>query len=227
MTISWWKWLCGALMIYVIYGAFFIAKGAVNFVGTGDVARIVFFHVPVAVLSSVCFFFGAYFAYRVLSVTDAVKAARLDSGSVSAMELGFLASVLATITGSIFAQAQWHSYWNWDPREVSIVGLLVIYAAYLLLRGAVRSNPTRRAQLSAVYALVTVIPATFLIWVVPRIPALQTLHPTTVLTDANSTSGSYKLVLLSAFVAFALLFHWMYQLNVRAHRVRQRGEARS
>ena len=33
----WWKATCGLLMLVVIYGAFFVAKGAVNFVGTGDI----------------------------------------------------------------------------------------------------------------------------------------------------------------------------------------------
>ena len=57
------------------------------------------------------------------------------------MELGFVASILATVTGSIFAHVEWNSYWNWDPREVSIVGLLLIYASYLVFRGALAANP--------------------------------------------------------------------------------------
>jgi heme exporter protein C len=95
-----------------------------------------------------------------------------------------------------------------------------------VLRGAVAGNPVRRAQLSAVYAVVTLIPATFLIWVVPRIPALQTLHPTTVLTDANSTSPSYKLVLFLSFVAFTLLFLWLFQLRFRVYKLAMRRQAR-
>jgi len=209
---AWWKLGIFALMGFVIYGMFFIAKGAVDFVGTGDVARIVFFHVPVAVLTSLCYFSGAIYAGLYLWKR---RDFGTDIKSATAMELGFLASILATITGSIFAGAQWGSYWNWDPREISIVGLLLIYASYLVLRGAVANQPIKRAQISAVYAMITLIPANFLIWVVPRLKVLQTLHPTTVLTDANSTSPSYKLVLLVAFLAFTLLFVWMFQLRNR------------
>src|SRR5262249_50555499 len=124
------------------------------------------------------------------------------------------------------AGAQWGSYWNWDPREISIVGLLLIYASYLVLRGAVVNQPEKRARISAVWAMVTLIPANFLIWVVPRLKILQTLHPTTVLTDANSTSTSYKIVLIAAFLAFILLFVWMFQLRYRLLQLAARRQRR-
>jgi heme exporter protein C len=224
----WWKALCGVLMVFVIYGAFFIAKGAVNFVGTGDVARIIFFHVPVAIQCQLWYFVAAIYALRVLlAPVGTAGRPELDAKSSAAMELGFVASILATITGSIFASLEWNSYWNWDPREISIVGLLLVYASYLVLRSAVASDPGRRAQLSAVYAVVTVIPATFLILVVPRIPALQSLHPPNVVLDASATSPSYRLVLWASFAAFTLLFVWLFQLRIRGHKLAARRLASS
>ena len=223
----WWKSLCGLLMLFVIYGAFFVAKGAVNFVGTGDVARIIFFHVPVAIQCQLWYFVAAIYAIRVLMTPPgAVGRTAIDIKSGTAMELGFLASILATITGSIFASLEWNSYWNWDPRELSIVGLLLIYAAYLVLRGAVSSNPNRRAQLCAVFAVVTVIPATFLIMVVPRIPALQSLHPPNVIVDPAATSRTYKYVLWSSFISFTMLFVWLFQLRCRTLELFARRQAR-
>jgi len=223
----WWKSLCGLLMLFVIYGAFFIAKGAVNFIGTGDVARIIFFHVPVAIQCQLWYFIAAIYAVRVLMTPPgAADRLAIDTKSGTAMELGFLASILATITGSIFASLEWNSYWNWDPRELSIVGLLLIYAAYLVLRGAVSANPNRRAQLCAVFAIVTVIPATFLIMVVPRIPALQSLHPPNVIVDPAATSLSYKIVLWSSFISFTMLFVWLFQLRCRTLGVIARRQAR-
>jgi len=223
----WWKSVCGLLMLFVIYGAFFIAKGAVNFVGTGDVARIIFFHVPVAIQCSLWFFVGAYYSIKVLMAKTATpQVASTDSKAATAMELGFVASILATVTGSVFAHVEWNSYWNWDPREISIVGLMLVYASYLVLRGAVAANASRRAQLSAVYAVVTVIPATFLIWVVPRIPALQSLHPPNVILDANGTSPTYKLVLWSSFISFTMLFVWLFQLRFRVLELTARRQAK-
>ncbi len=213
----WWKCACGLLMVFVIYGAFFIAKGAVNFARDGDGARIVFFHVPVAIQCQLWFVIAAVYSVRVLLAQPVDPAALVtDAKAATAMELGFVASMLATITGSVFANVEWGSYWNGDPRETSIVGLLLIYGSYLVLRGAIRSNPQRRARLGAVYATVTVVPATFLILVLPKIPAVGSVHPTNVVLDASATSPNYKLVLYVSFAAFTMLFVWLFQLRLRA-----------
>jgi heme exporter protein C len=205
-----WKMTLGALMAFVCYGAFFIAKGGVNFTQDGNTARIVFFHVPVAIMSYVAYVVGWLYALKQLRTPNTAT----DRKSSAAMELGFVYCAIATVTGSVFAGAQWGSYWNWDPREVSIVIMLLLYAAYFVLRGAVE-DPLQRGRLSAVYVLIAFVPATFLIWVVPRIPALQSLHPPDTVVKAKNTSMDYKIVLYSAFIAFAMLFTWLFQLRCR------------
>src|SRR6185369_14039394 len=45
--------------------------------------------------------------------------------------------VLATLTGAMWAKVMWHAWWNWDPRQMSIVIALAFYGAYLILRGGV------------------------------------------------------------------------------------------
>jgi heme exporter protein C len=204
-----WKMLAGILMAYVCYGAFFVAKGGVNFTGNGQVARIVFFHVPVAIVSYVAYVVGWVYAVIFLK-----NPARLDCDrkSAVAMELGFLFCILATVTGSIFAGSQWGSYWNWDPREISIVVMLLLYGAYLALRTAM-DDPQKRGKVSAVYVLIALVPATFLIWVVPRITA--GLHPTDTLAKPKNTSLDYKMVLYPAFIAFHMIFAWLFQLRCR------------
>ena len=133
--------------------------------------------------------------------------------SATAMELGLLFCTLTTIVGSIFSRAVWGAYWNWDPSQTRIIMTLLLFASYVVLRGAMTANEERRGRLAAVYTLVTLVPATFLIWVVPRV--LETLHPTTVLTRPRDNSPAYNLILLTSFVAFTLLFIWMFQLRCR------------
>jgi heme exporter protein C len=222
---AWWKYGMGLVMCWVIYGAFFVAGGAVGFGKTGDIARIVFFHVPGAVLSSVCYFVGVYFAalYLFRKYTPQ-RAAEIDARSAIAMELGFLFCILATITGSIFAGIQWGSFWNWDPREISIVIMLLLYASYLVLRSALAGKPEQRAKLAAVYALVALVPAQYLIWAVPRL--VPGNHPTDVLFEKERLSFSYRLILYSSFLAFTLLYCWLSQLRFRAYKVRARLEGK-
>ncbi len=213
---AWWKLGSGALMIFVIYGAFFIAKGASGFGAGGDTARVMFFHVPSAVLSSVCYFVGMFYAVQYLFMKQHTNL-ETDAKSAISMELGFLFCLLATITGSIFAGIQWGTFWNWDPRETSIIIMLLLYAAYLVLRGAMSDKPFVRARISAVYALIALVPAQFLIWAVPRI--MESNHPTKVLQNPGNTSPDYRIVLYSAFLAFTMVFIWMFQLRLRAWKV--------
>src|SRR5687768_13445842 len=140
--ISLWKYLVGAWMCAVILAAFLYAGEARGFV-TG-VARIIFFHVPVAMMATIAFWTSMVYAIHYLRRRETLA----DLKSVCAAELGLLFCLLATITGSIFAKIMWNSFWNWDPRETSILVLLLIYGAYFGLRSAVEDEE-RRASLAA------------------------------------------------------------------------------
>lgn len=211
-SIASWKWITGLLMAYVCYGAFFVAGEAKNFPnGSG---RIMFFHVPAAILAYVGYFVSTVYAVQFLWKRPTPET---DAKSAIGMELGFVFCIVATISGSIFANAVWGSYWNWDPRERSIVIMLLLYASYLILRGVPNSDVQKRGRLCAVYALVSIVPATFLIWVAPRI--VPSLHPPDTLVKKENTSIDYKLVLYPAFLAFSMLFTWLFQLRLRAWKV--------
>jgi len=164
-------------------------------------ARIVVLHVPMAWLASLSFIISAVYAGRYLRrrlLTD-------DDASAASAEIGLLCCALATATGSIFARSQWGSWWNWDPRETSIFFLLLIYGAYFSLRGSV-DDPVRRAVFSAVYALLAAIVMPFLIFVMPRI--MYSLHP----KEAH-LAAPYWLVLLGAFIGFAIFLTWTFRIR--------------
>jgi len=183
----------------------------------GHGAKAVFFHVPCAWLTFLTFLAAAWYAGRFLrklgqSGWQAVR--EDDHKCAAAMELGLLFAVLATVTGMIFSNNEWGRYWSWDPRQTSILVVLLIFAAYLVLRGAVE-DPEKRARLASVYALVSVVPGIFLIWVLPRI--VPTLHegPNTAVIGGG-LGGNYRLVLYGLCLpAFLALFTWLFQLRLR------------
>lgn len=210
------KGLLGLGMAAICWGAFLYARPARSFVG--ESSRIVFFHVPQAWVSTLAFFLAAGYSWRYL----ARRRIEDDEAASAAARLGFLFCVLATVTGSIFARVMWNSYWNWDPRETSIVLLLLVYGAYLGLRSAL-DDPERRATLSAAYALVAVVTVPFLVFVVPRM--YRSLHPDTVLNVRGEVemSTDIRIVFFSSSAAFMALFTWMWSLDRRVSRlVRER-----
>jgi len=199
-------------MTAVLWGAFLYARPAESFVG--ESSRIVFFHVPMSWIASLAFLLAAVHSALYL------KSRRIenDEAAAGAARLGLLFCTLATVTGSIFAKVMWNSYWNWDPRETSIVLLLLVYAAYLGLRGAIE-EPERRASLSAAYALIAFVTVPFLMFAVPRMYA--SLHPDTIINPRGKIemSSDIKSVFFASLFLHTILFFWMYDLDKKASRI--------
>lgn len=59
---------------------------------------------------------------------------KLDNISYRAVSLGFLFLTLVIVTGAIWAEQAWGSYWSWDPKETWALITWIIYAIYLHLR---------------------------------------------------------------------------------------------
>ncbi len=59
---------------------------------------------------------------------------KLDLISYRAVSLGFLFLTFVIVTGAIWAERAWGSYWSWDPKETWSLITWIIYAIYLHLR---------------------------------------------------------------------------------------------
>ena len=59
---------------------------------------------------------------------------KLDMISYRAVALGFLFLTFVIVTGAIWAERAWGSYWSWDPKETWSLITWIIYAIYLHLR---------------------------------------------------------------------------------------------
>lgn len=174
------KYVLGAWIAGVIIAMFLIVP---QYIGLGDAGRIIIMHVPTAWITTLAFAVSAFFSARYLwkrHIHD-------DTRAVAAAEAGMLFCILATVTGAIFAQIVWGVFWNWDPRETSILVLLLIYAAYFALRSAI-DDDSRRRRLSAAYNLFAAVTMPFLLFVAPRISD-STLHPNCAFIQGSKCDG--------------------------------------
>ena len=169
--------------------------------GLGDLAKIIFFHVPTAWVAVVAFFTSAFFAAKFLRTQDF----SFDDLSARAARWGFVFVLMSTVSGAIFSKLTWGAYWNWDPRQTTIFVLILIYGAYLTLRTAV-SDEKVRARVSAVYSLLGVLTVPFLVFILPRM--YFSLHPSPVLNSAGKLEMDLivLIVLLAAVVDATLIF---------------------
>lgn len=174
------KALLGLWMAGVVVAMFLVVP---QYAGLGDAGRIIIMHVPTAWVTSVAFAVSAVYSILYLRRRRTAD----DAFAVAAAEVGFLFCILATVTGAIFAQIVWGIFWNWDPRETSILVLLLIYAAYFALRSAI-DEPERRRRLSATYNLFAAVTMPFLLFVAPRI-AESSLHPNCAFIQGSKCEG--------------------------------------
>jgi heme exporter protein C len=183
----------------------------------GETTRVLYFHIPSAWVTVVAL------AWSMVASALYLRTRRLeyDDHAGTAAELGLLFCVCATISGSLWAKAMWGSYWNWDPRETSIFFLMLIYVAYLALRGAI-DEPRKRARLAAIYSVAAFVAVPFLMFVVPRLYA--TLHPDPIINPRGKVDmdGRIRTVFTAMLVGFTALYYWLLTVRVRVQRIERR-----
>lgn len=212
--LSWLLWLWISL---VVVGAFYYAPLAEGFIGGSS--RILFFHVPMAWVSFVAFIAAGIWSLRYLF---GGRNPRHDIAAAVAIELGLVFGILATITGALWAKIMWGAYWNWDPRQTSILLALLFYAAYLALRSTLEDRDSR-ARLSAAYAVLGLVVAPFFFFVMPRMAAFS-LHPESVVNTQGKIEMESRMlqVLLAGSAGFTALFFWIHNLQCRLQALAER-----
>lgn len=181
----------------------------------GDLYRILYVHLPAA---WVC-----YLAFTISMVSSVLFLQRRDilydslAGASAGLGLSFGAVTL--ITGSIWANAAWGTYWNWDPRETTTLVLWVAYLGYVTLKLSLE-NEERRAVAGSVYnvlAFVTVPLSYFSLQLLP------TLHPQVVSGSGIALTPIMTLALalnvLSATVLFVYFLGAASTVNALERRV--------
>jgi len=186
-----------------------------NIPGLEENAKIIFFHVPTAWLSVIAFLMAMVYGIKYLRNQNMDD----DAKSNAALQLGMIFTILATVTGSIWAKFTWGAFWHWDPRETSIFILLLIYGSLFALRSAIE-NEDKRAKLSAVYSIIAFLTVPFFIFIMPRI--MTGLHPGSA-NDDNlgpvvdfKLNGTMQIVFYLSLAAFTLFYFWMWNLGYKS-----------
>jgi heme exporter protein C len=106
----------------------------------GEAYRIIFVHVPAAWLSMVVYLAMAFWA-----VLGWVLNTRVSFVMVRALApTGALLTALALLTGALWGQPTWGTWWVWDARLTSELLLLFLYVGVLALQSAIEDE--RRAD---------------------------------------------------------------------------------
>ncbi|MFO7630310.1 MAG: c-type cytochrome biogenesis protein CcsB [Prochlorococcaceae cyanobacterium] len=98
---------------------------------------------------------GAEAADLQLSSASIATSEQLDSLSYRTITVGFLLLSVGLVSGAVWANEAWGSWWSWDPKETWALICWLVYAAYLHTR-LIRGWQGRRPALVAVAGLVVI-----------------------------------------------------------------------
>lgn len=179
----------------------------------GQVQRIFYFHVAVGWVGMLGFLVAA-----VAGVVFLVSKKRIwDVVGVAAVEIGMVFALANIVTGMIWARPIWNTWWTWDPRLTTATIMVLIYAAYFMLRSGIE-DPDRRARFGAVYAIIGFIsvPLTFF-----SARLFRTIHPIVIGTNQPGATGAFDMSphMMQTFMFALFTFSFVFA-DLLWHRIR-------
>ncbi|MBN1147396.1 MAG: cytochrome c biogenesis protein CcsA [Anaerolineales bacterium] len=179
----------------------------------GQVQKVFYFHVAAGWVGML-----GFLAAAISGVAYLRSGQRLwDIAGLAAVEIGMVFAFINVVTGSIWARPIWNAWWTWDPRLTTATIMLLIYAAYLMLRSGLE-DPDRRGRFGAVYAIVGFIsvPLTFF-----SARLFRTIHPVVIGSNQPGAEGAFDMTpaMLQTFLFSLLTFSFIFAVLLW-HRVR-------
>ncbi|MFY0311391.1 heme ABC transporter permease [Leisingera sp. D0M16] len=140
-------WVSSAVLITVglVWGFFFTPDDFRQ----GSTVKIIFLHVPSALMA-----INAWFMMLVTSLVWVIRRHHVSAlAARAAAPVGVVMTVIALVTGAIWGQPMWGTWWAWDPRLTSFLVLFLFYLGYIALWEAI-DNPDTAADLTSILCLV-------------------------------------------------------------------------
>ena len=208
-TAIWETWLAGIsitlLSIGIIWGLGFAPADSYQ----GNSARIMYIHVPNAIL--------AMAGYYVMAISGAIALVwRMKLSFMvmrSAAYIGAVMTFTALITGALWGKPTWGTYWEWDARMTSTLILFLLYLGVIALQHAY-SNQDTADKTSAILALVgsVNIPIIYL-----SVKYWNTLHQgaSIKIVGESSIHASMAYPLIVMIFAYYFTFAWLLLSHTR------------
>lgn len=212
-------WLSVAAVLLLVIGMVWGLAFAPPDYQQGNSFRIIYIHVPAAMLAQSC-----YVMLAVCGVVGLVWRIKLaDVALHCAAPIGAWMTALALATGAIWGKPTWGAWWVWDARLTSMLILLFLYFGLIALGNAI-SNRDSAAKACAVLAVVGVVNIPIIKY---SVEWWNTLHQgsTFSLTEKPAMPAEMWLPLLFTTLGFYCLFGVLLMMRMRLEVLRR--EART
>jgi len=202
-------WCAAGAVVFLAAGFYLALFVAPPDYQQGEAVRIMFVHVPAAWMAS--------FVYLLMAVASAValiwRHPLADLAAQAAAPLGAGFTLVCLVSGSLWGQPMWGTWWVWDARLTSVLVLFFLYLGYIALVHAF-DDPSRGARAGAVLALVGAVNLPIIKF---SVDWWSTLHqPASVFRIGGPTIDRAMLApLLVMAVGFMLYFASLLMLRIR------------
>ena len=185
----------------------------------GDSVRIMYVHVPSAWIG-----LASFTSIALLSIANflfKIKNIKLITKSIA--PIGLMFTCLAIVTGSLWGQPTWGTWWAWDARITSMLILALFYIGFIAAHKFI-SEQERANKISSIVAIIGLINVPIIKY---SVEWWNTLHqPASIKLTGSSTIHSSMLMplMLMFFVLLlycALIFLMKYKTEII--RIKKKG----
>ena len=198
-------WLAVVTFILLLTGSIWGLAFAPADYKQGNSFRIIYFHVPAAMVAMAGYMLMAI--ARAISLIWRIRLAAVVMKSCAS--IGAAMTLIALITGAIWGKPTWGTWWVWDARITSVLILFFLYLGMLALYQAF-DNITQADKACAVLSIVGCVNVPIIYWSVEwwyslhqpasiKLTAATTIHPSMFYPLLVMIGGFY------CFYALALL----------------------
>jgi heme exporter protein C len=186
-----------------------------------ETIRNTFFHVPMWFTMTALVMFSIFGSINYLRTGNL----KYDVYSHQAIVTALLFGICGLLTGSLWAKYTWGQFWVNDPKlNGAAVGVL-IYFAYLVLRGSI-NDEIKRARIAAVYNVFALVIFMLFIFIIPRLT--DSLHPGNGGNPAFSKydlDNSMRIFFYPACIGWIALGFWILSILIRMQFIQQKQES--
>jgi heme exporter protein C len=215
MKLKWWKILCMVFLLLTFTAGFLIKVPIIG--NLHQTIRNFYFHVPMwfGQMGLLTLSLGYSIAYL------RTQNLKYDIYAGEFAKTGIIFGFLGLLTGAIWAKYTWGEFWSNDPKQMAAAIAVLIYLAYVVLRGSM-PDMDKRARVSSVYNIFAYFIYIPLIMILPRL--VESLHPGGMegakgggnpALGGGSLDGTMHIFFWPAVFGWLLLGIWISNLKIR------------
>ena len=185
----------------------------------GDSVRIMYVHVPSAWIS-----LGIFSSMAFLSILVFIfKNKNLVIITKSLAPSGFVFTLIALVTGSIWGKPTWGTWWAWDARITSMLILVLFYIMYLIA-WRIYENDDKAFKITSIITTIGIINVPIIKYSVEWWNSLHQPASINIFSKSSiHTSMLFPLLIMTAAFALFSLLIFLMKYNTELIKIKNKG----